>query len=125
MEHFNISVHFSSAHSDYDTAWKYVTKKNENIAQSKNHPDLWNSVGPRNMKAHKAKAQIKISKQQREEASMEVISTSPMQSPCEVAEDLNVGKRDGKGEGESKRCKRLKLFDFRCFSNRKSKGRRI
>lgn len=108
-EHFNISVHFSSAHSNYYTAWKYVTKKDEHVVQSENHPDR-NSIGPRTTKAHNAKAEIRIRKREREEASAEVISTSPLQSEDDVNEDVEVEEGDGESEGK-RRCKRLRPFD--------------
>jgi len=42
-----ISVHYSSSHSNYYSAWQYVTKEDEDVLQSANHPDLWNQGAPR------------------------------------------------------------------------------
>ena len=61
-EHYNISVHFSSVHANYFTAWKYVTKEDRDVVMSENHPDLWNSAGPSTMKAHLTKAKARTRK---------------------------------------------------------------
>ena len=42
----DISVHFSNVHYNYYSAWKYVIKEDEEILESDNHPDLWNSKPP-------------------------------------------------------------------------------
>ena len=44
---FGISVHFSSVHHNYFSAWQYVTKSDPNYLQSDNHPDLSNGEPPR------------------------------------------------------------------------------
>ena len=41
-----IIVHFSNAHDNYYSAWKYVTKEDEEVLQSSDHPYLWNSKPP-------------------------------------------------------------------------------
>ena len=43
----DISVHFSSLHHNYYSAWKYVIKEDQEFLQSDNHPDLWNSKPPK------------------------------------------------------------------------------
>ena len=43
----DISVHFSNVHYNYYSAWKYVIKEDEEILESDNHPDLWNSKPPK------------------------------------------------------------------------------
>ena len=51
-EKYGISVHFSSMHTNYYTAWKYVTKEDQDSVKSEGHPDLKNSKGPSTSKAH-------------------------------------------------------------------------
>ena len=59
-EHYRISVHFSSVHANYYTAWRYVTKEDENSVQSEGHPDLNDSKGPSTSKAHMANRSRRI-----------------------------------------------------------------
>ena len=47
MESCDISVHFSEIHNNYYSAWKYVTKEDEEYIQSKGHPDLSDTGSPR------------------------------------------------------------------------------
>ena len=54
LENYSISVHFSSKHINYYSAWKYVTKEDEQYQQSENHPDLTNEGEPRTTRAHEA-----------------------------------------------------------------------
>ena len=42
-----ISVHFSDAHYNYYSAWKYTTKTDKYVLESDNHPDLWDSKAPK------------------------------------------------------------------------------
>ena len=53
-ENCGISVHISSVHVNYYTAWKYVTKEDRLSVESEAHPDLNNSEGPSTTKAHEA-----------------------------------------------------------------------
>ena len=46
-----ITVHFSNVHDNYYSAWKYVTKEDEEVLQSSDHPYLWNSKPPRTHRA--------------------------------------------------------------------------
>ena len=46
-EQHSISVHFSDLHYNYYSAWKYVTKEDEHVLESNDHPDLWNSKAPK------------------------------------------------------------------------------
>ena len=39
-EQYGISVHFSSVHTNYYTARKYVTKEDQHCVESEGHPDL-------------------------------------------------------------------------------------
>ena len=60
QQHYRISVHFSSVHANYFTAWKYVTKEDENSVESGGHPDLNDSDGPSTSKAHMANRSRRI-----------------------------------------------------------------
>ena len=42
---YGINVHFSNRHVNYFTAWQYVTKEDDDVLLSPDHPDLWN-IGP-------------------------------------------------------------------------------
>ena len=54
QESCGISVHFSEIHSNYYSAWKYVTKEDKYSIQSLNHPDLTNAGPPRTTMASMA-----------------------------------------------------------------------
>ena len=60
QEHYCISVHFSSVHANYYTAWRHVTKEDENFVESEGHPDLNDSEGPSTSKAHMANRSRRI-----------------------------------------------------------------
>ena len=45
LERCGISVHFSEIHTNYYSAWTYVTKEDRRYIQSLDHPDLTN-IGP-------------------------------------------------------------------------------
>ena len=46
LDHFEISVHFSSVHHNYYSAWEYVTKSDREYLQSPGHTDLTNGKAP-------------------------------------------------------------------------------
>ena len=46
LERCGISVHFSSIHRNYYSAWQYVTKEDEEFIESVSHPDLANGKPP-------------------------------------------------------------------------------
>ena len=50
-ENHGISVHFSNIHHNYYSAWKYTTKKDRYVMESKDHPDLWDSKPPKTQSA--------------------------------------------------------------------------
>ena len=54
-----ITVNFSSEHSNYYSAWRYVTKSDQDYVQSPDHPDLTSSAPPRTMAATQRKRQNK------------------------------------------------------------------
>lgn len=54
LEKFGISVHFSTIHTNYYSAWQYVTKGDSGFIQSFGRPDLTN-YHPRTNLAEKKK----------------------------------------------------------------------
>lgn len=54
---FGIQVHYSSVHYNYYSAWKYVTKSDEDFVQSPGHPDLTNATEPRTSQASRKRRQ--------------------------------------------------------------------
>ena len=46
LHKFGISVHFSTIHANYYSAWQYVTKEDSRFIQSLHHPDLVNCHPP-------------------------------------------------------------------------------
>ena len=51
MKHYGVTVHFSEHHNDYYTAYKYVTKNDEETLHSDGHPDLKSASAPRTGRA--------------------------------------------------------------------------
>ena len=47
LHKLGISVHFSTIHTNYYSAWQYVTKKDSRFIQSLDHPDVVNCHPPR------------------------------------------------------------------------------
>ncbi len=104
QDRYGISVHFSSVHSNYFTAWKYVTKEDGGAVQSENHPDLTNSVGPSTMKAHKAKHAISMRSREKEKRNKAEVSISAVQAD-------EHEEADKCGERPKVKRQRLKSFD--------------
>ena len=52
--HYSVVTHFSSLHSNYYSAWRYVTKSDEQCIESEGHPDLTDNL-PRTLEASLAK----------------------------------------------------------------------
>ena len=48
---WSVYIHFSNWHTNYYSAWMYITKEDEYCIQSAGHPDLGNSGSPRIMAA--------------------------------------------------------------------------
>ena len=46
-DHYAIEVNFSNVRHNYYSAWKYVTKEDEQYEESQEHPDLLNTPQPR------------------------------------------------------------------------------
>jgi hypothetical protein len=66
QETYGISVHFSSIHANYFTAWRYVTKDDTDYEESEGHPNLTNACEPPTMKAHEALRKKRKSRLRRE-----------------------------------------------------------
>ena len=112
-DQFGISVHFSSIHANYYTAWKYVTKEDDCAEESKDHPDLSTSKGPRTMNAHMA---IKTSRKRCVRPEMNIGLESDNEDSL-LKEDPGLSGLSGDDEiGEKskkeKKRKRLSAFEF-------------
>ena len=51
-----IVVHFSNTHDNYYSAWKYVTKNDEEVLESPDHPTLWNSNATSNAESKRSQS---------------------------------------------------------------------
>ena len=58
-----ITVNFSSEHSNYYSAWRYVTKSDQDYVQSPGHHNLTFSAPPRTIAATQRKCQNKMQMQ--------------------------------------------------------------
>ena len=108
----NISVHFSSKHKNYFTAWKYVSKQDKEVVHSINHPDLSDSAGPSTMKAHEAKIDRKLRKRGHESnlrTASSVVRTEAGQHCVENSESSN--EKSASSSKTPSRHKRLKAFE--------------
>ena len=56
-DRFGIEVHYSCVHHNYYSAWKYVTKSDENYEESEGHPDLKNATEPKTSTASRRRRQ--------------------------------------------------------------------
>lgn len=103
-EKYGISVHFSSVHSNYYTAWKYVTKEDSTPIESEGHPDLRNSKEPSTMRASEATCSHRMKKRH---------DTTMPEQVVELLDgsdgDESRDKSDGKKQG--KKRKRLSAFE--------------
>ncbi|CAB4033143.1 Hypothetical predicted protein [Paramuricea clavata] len=85
QETYGISVHFSSIHANYFTAWRYVTKDDiADYEESEGHPDLTNACEPPTMKVHEALRKKRKSRLRRELA----ISSNAVQTENEHASEI-------------------------------------
>ena len=66
-EQHSISVHFSDLHYNYYSAWKYVTKEDEHVLESNDHPDLWNSKAPKTSTACSERKKSRVSRESDDE----------------------------------------------------------
>ena len=65
LERCGISVHFSATHDNYFSAWKYVTKEDQDYIQSDGHPDLTSTTAPRTTKASCTKRTVAMEKREK------------------------------------------------------------
>ena len=61
QEH-GVQLHFSSAHTNYYSAWKYTTKSDKSFIQSTEHPDLTEQNSPKTKAATKNCIRKKVNK---------------------------------------------------------------
>ena len=74
MKHYGVTLHFSENHNDYYTAYKYVTKNDQETLHSEGHPDLKSASAPRTERA--ISTWRKNSKQKRCDEETESINSS-------------------------------------------------
>ena len=120
FENFGVQLHFSSNHLNYYSAWKYVTKSDQEYLQSPNHPDLTLGDSPKTSQATRKRSRKrkqneqkgnKYKKQKRLTNSMvsNVIRTKSIKTKTELYALAETQRKEGKNE----------LFDF--IINRNSK----
>lgn len=95
LSHYDIRVHFGDGHDNYYAAYRYVTKSDENVFLSEDHPNLRDIGTPRttlSTQAYRAK---------RKSVTLQEQSTSSQSVPPE--------------NRDSKKCKRLSNVDVAEF----------
>ena len=105
---YGISVHFSSLHANYYTAWRYVTKEDQSTEESEGHPDLKNSNGPKTMNAHIATKALRSKRGLLRDCDGD-------DEDCCVSEGEMPATTDLRSEGKptkAKRRKRLSAYEF-------------
>lgn len=110
LERCGISVHFSATHGNYFSAWKYVTKEDQDYIQSDGHPDLTSTTAPRTTKASCTKRTVAMEKREKF-----ALSTDN----CEAVSDAQIStrkkaagkKRANKNKVRSKR-KRMTSYEL-------------
>lgn len=76
---YGINVHFSNLHVNYFTAWQYVTKEDDDVLLSPDHPDLCNIGPPATLAASETVVEERRGRQEQEmevEQSVEEDSTT-------------------------------------------------
>ena len=101
-EQHSISVHFSDLHYNYYSAWKYVTKEDEHVLESNDHPDLWNSKAPKTSTACSEREKSCVSCESDDEQT---------ESDDDLHEDI-VLKQTKRNEKVKKPKKRLTPFEL-------------
>ena len=107
-DHHGISVHFSSLHYNYCSAWKYVTKEDKHSLQNDKHPKLWNSKEPKTSRACSERKKIRCEQEAAVTSGESIESGDDLDSSdgeAAIAETEDSCKR-------SKRKKRLTPFEL-------------
>ena len=84
-------MHFLSVHTNYFTAWKYVTKEDQHCVESEGHPDLKNSEGPSASQAHIANRKHLSAYQV-----AEIVLSKRLQNRTELLAFSNQQRQEGK-----------------------------
>lgn len=103
----DISVHFSNLHHNYFSAWKYVTKSDEQVLESEGHPDLWNSKPPKTNKACSRKRQSRNEQRENHTRSRSTSLDSEHDDEESTCSEKETNKNKRKG-----RRKRLSAFEL-------------
>lgn len=102
QEQHGISVNFSDSHHNYYSAWKYTTKEDNNVLESKDHPDLWNWKAPKTNAACSRNKKVRVSECSESDDERETHYT-----------DSDGEESDNEGSGKPvKRKKRLSAFEL-------------
>ena len=106
-EQHSISVHFSDLHYNYYSAWKYVTKEDEHVLESNDHPDLWNSKAPKTSTACSERKKSRVSREIYDEQTES--DDDLHEDSSEAAEKKSADEKERKSK---KRKKRLTPFEL-------------
>ena len=115
-------MHFSDVHHNYYSAWKYVTKKDEHVLESENHPDLWNSKASKTSTASARKKKCRKREQQQESTVTELVeqqesTVTELVSSCDESEGINTAedevlKEKGSQPVQKRKKKGLSAFEL-------------
>lgn len=105
-----VELHFSSAHSNYYSAWKYTTKSDTAYEQSEKHPDLSQVNSPQTKRATKSRINNKTNKTKHSKKSKKltpsevsnIIRTKHIETKCELYALAETQRKEGKTD----------LYDF-------------
>ena len=106
-EQHSISVHFSDLHYNYYSAWKYVTKEDEHVLDSNDHPDLWNYKAPKTSTVCSERKKSRVSRKSDDEQTES--DDDLHEDSSEAAEKKSADEKERKSK---KRKKRLTPFEL-------------
>ena len=120
LERCGISVHFSSIHRNYYSAWQYVTKEDEEFIESVNHPDLANGKPPNTTSASIANTAGRRKRSvSRERGDRDIYSEEDYLATSSIVHDHNTRKRESRGK--KKRLSAYELSEVIVEKNIKSR----
>ena len=100
LDNYGVSVHYSSVHHNYYSAWKYVTKSDEDYVQSDEHPRLQDAAKPKTSNASQARCKRKT----KPPARYSVAQESTLEDEDEIREGPSSGRKN-------KRKRRMTAFE--------------
>lgn len=108
LDRCGISVHFSSIHRNYYSAWQYVTKEDEEFLESLGHPDLGNLKPPKTTMASIAN---KAGKRKRD-LSDDTVEVTADSDEDDLEQPSVKNQTKGKGRGKKKRITAYELSEI-------------